>query len=270
MYFEKSWKDSSPNLVIRIHRPNLNQTLEELFMTDIEMFDLDIYKFLVKSIISGCNIIISGKGGSGKTTLMRNLINRIPEDLSITSNEETAELNLSHPNVIQREILNNRNKDKNITLAKLTAHSLVMSNDVVVIGELKGEEAMVFFDAVSTGHRGYATVHSDSSKNTLDRLVTLMKRDISAQSYTDKYLRKLLAMSVDVVIFMKNFKIHEIAEVIYDEEIQDVRYNILFEFKVDRYENGKSIGHFEKVNDAINKVKEKVELSTTEIERVLL
>lgn len=261
---------SSPNLVIRIHRPNLNQTLEELFMTDIEMFDLDIYKFLVKLIISGCNIIISGKGGSGKTTLMRNLINRIPEDLSITSNEETAELNLSHPNVIQREILNNRNKDKNITLAKLTAHSLVMSNDVVVIGELKGEEAMVFFDAVSTGHRGYATVHSDSSKNTLDRLVTLMKRDISAQSYTDKYLRKLLAMSVDVVIFMKNFKIHEIAEVIYDEEIQDVRYNILFEFKVDRYENGKSIGHFEKVNDAINKVKEKLELSTTEIERVLL
>lgn len=261
---------SSPNLVIRIHRPNLNQTLEELFMTDIEMFDLDIYKFLVKSIISGCNIIISGKGGSGKTTLMRNLINRIPEDLSITSNEETAELNLSHPNVIQREILNNRNKDKNITLAKLTAHSLVMSNDVVVIGELKGEEAMVFFDAVSTGHRGYATVHSDSSKNTLDRLVTLMKRDISAQSYTDKYLRKLLAMSVDVVIFMKNFKIHEIAEVIYDEEIQDVRYNILFEFKVDRYENGKSIGHFEKVNDAINKVKEKIELSTAEIERVLL
>lgn len=261
---------SSPNLVIRIHRPNLNQTLEELFMSDIEMFDLDIYKFLVKSIISGCNVIISGKGGSGKTTLMRNLINRIPEDLSITSNEETAELNLSHPNVIQREILNNRNKDKNITLAKLTAHSLVMSNDVVVIGELKGEEAMVFFDAVSTGHRGYATVHSDSSKNTLDRLVTLMKRDISAQSYTDKYLRKLLAMSVDVVIFMKNFKIHEIAEVIYDEEIQDVRYNILFEFKVDRYENGKSIGHFEKVNDAINKVKEKIELSTTEIERVLL
>lgn len=260
---------SAPNLVIRIHRPTLNQTLEKLFMTDVEMFDLDIYKFLTKSIISGCNIIISGKGGSGKTTLMRNLINRIPEDLSITSNEETAELNLSHPNVIQREILNNRNKDKNITLAKLTAHSLVMSNDVVVIGELKGEEAMGFFDAVSTGHRGYATVHSDSSKNTLDRLVTLMKRDVSAQSYTDKYLRKLLAMSVDVVVFMKNFKVHEIAEVIYDEELQDVRYNILFEFKVDRYENGKSIGHFEKVNNPIDKVKEKIELSTLEIERVL-
>lgn len=128
---------NSPNLVIRIHRPEMLQTLEELFITNIEMMNLEIYKFLVKSIIAGCNIIISGKGGSGKTTLMRNLINRIPEDLSITSNEETAELYSTHPNIIQREILKNRNEDKNITLATLTAHSLVMSNDVVVIGELK-------------------------------------------------------------------------------------------------------------------------------------
>ena len=141
---------SSPNLVIRIHRPEMLQSMEELFITNIEMMDLEIYKFLIKAIISGCNIIISGKGGSGKTTLMRNLINKIPEDLSITSNEETAELYSTHPNIIQREILKNRNADKNITLAKLTAHSLVMSNDVVVIGELKGEEAMVFFDAVAT------------------------------------------------------------------------------------------------------------------------
>lgn len=135
----------SPNLVIRIHRPETLQTLEELFVSNIEMMNLEIYKFLIKSIISGCNIIISGKGGSGKTTLMRNLINRIPEDLSITSNEETAELFSTHPNIIQREILKNRNEDKNITLEKLTAHSLVMSNDVVVIGELKGRRSYGVF-----------------------------------------------------------------------------------------------------------------------------
>lgn len=258
----------SPNLVIRIHRPEQLQTLEELFISNIEMLDLEIYKFLVKAIVSGCNMVISGKGGSGKTTLMRNLINKIPEDLSITSNEETAELYSTHPNIIQREILKNRDQDKNITLAKLTSHSLVMSNDVVVIGELKGEEAMVFFDAVATGHRGYATVHSDSSKNTIDRLVTLMKRDANSQSYTDKYLRKLLAMSVDVVVFMKNFKVHEISEVIFNEETQDVEYNSLFEFKVERYEDGKSIGHFEKINEPIGRCKEKIELSEYEIERV--
>ena len=267
--FDTTSNISSPNLVIRIHRPEMLQTLEELFISNIEMIDIEIYRFLIKSVIAGCNIIISGKGGSGKTTLMRNLINRIPEDLSITSNEETAELYSTHPNIIQREILKNRNKDKNITLSKLTAHSLVMSNDVVVIGELKGEEAMVFFDAVSTGHRGYATVHSDSSTNTIDRLVTLMKRDSNAQNYTDKYLRKLLSLSIDIVVFMKNFKVHEIAEVLYDDEMQDVKYNILFEFKVIRYEEGKSIGYFEKVNEPIGRAREKIELSEYEIERVL-
>ena len=251
----------SPNLVIRIHRPENLQTLEELCMTEIEMFDFQIYCFLIKAIKAGGNIFISGKGGSGKTTLMRNLINRIPENLSITSNEETAELYSTHPNIIQREILNNRSEDKNVTLAKLTSHSLVMSNDVVVIGELKGEEAMVFLDAVSTGHRGYATVHSDSSLNTIDRLVTLMKRDVKAQSYSDKYLRKLLAMSIDVVIFMKNFKVHEISEVLYNKEKDDVEYNPLFEFDVERYENNKSIGKFKKINEPKGRIKEKILLS---------
>lgn len=252
---------SSPNLVIRIHRPENIKTMEELFTTDIEMFNLEIYKFLINAIKAGGNIIISGKGGSGKTTLMRNLINKIPEDLSITSNEETAELYSSHPNIIQREILKNRNDNKNITLAQLTAHSLVMSNDVVVIGELKGEEAMVFFDAVSTGHRGYATVHSDSSLNTIDRLVTLMKRDSKAQSYTDKYLRKLLSMSVDLVIFMKNFKIHEISEVMYNKETDDVEYNTLFKFETEKYEAGKSLGKFVTLNEPMGRIKEKIELS---------
>lgn len=128
---------------------------------------------------------------------------------------------------------------------------------------------MIFVDAISTGHVGYATVHSDSSINTIDRLVTLMKRDSNAQGYSDKYLRKLLSSSIDIVIFMKNFKVHEIAEVLYDEEIQDVEYNILFKFKVDRYENGKSIGTFEKVNEPLGRVKEKVDLSEYEIERIL-
>lgn len=134
----------SPNLVIRIHRPDKSKNLEELFITDIEMLDLNMYNFLNKAMFAGCNIIISGKGGSGKTTLMRNLINIIPENLSITSNEESAELYSTHPNIIQREILKNRSEDKNITLEKLTAHSLVMSNDVLVVGELKRSRSYAF------------------------------------------------------------------------------------------------------------------------------
>lgn len=247
----------APSLVIRIHRPNGIKSLEELASNETQMINDDIYNFLEKSMIAGCNIVISGKGGSGKTTLMRNLINKIPDNLSITSCEETAEIYSTHPNIIQREILNNRNKDKNITLEMLTKHSLVMSNDVIVVGELKGEEAMSFFDAVSTGHRGYATVHADSSKATVDRLVTLMKRDIKAQMYTDKYLRKLLAQSLDCVVYMNNFKTQEIVEIGYDDELDDIVYNPLFEFKLDRYENGRSIGKFKKLNSPKWRIKAK-------------
>lgn len=260
---------TSPNLVIRIHRPNGMQALEDLLMTSAEMINVDIYKFLSEAIIAGCNIVISGKGGSGKTTLMRTLINKIPEDLSITANEETAELYSTHPNLIQREILSNRVGDKNITLEKLTAHSLVMSNDVIVIGELKGAEAMSFFDAVSTGHRGYATVHADSSESTVDRLVTLMKRDSKAQMYSNDYLTKLLSMSLDLIVYMNNFKVQEIAEVVYNKEDEKIEYNLLYEFEVEKIENGKSIGRFKKVNNPIGTVKRKIEISKPEIERCL-
>ncbi len=260
---------ANPNLVIRIHRPNGLQALEDLWMTSAEMINIDIYKFLSEAIIAGCNIVISGKGGSGKTTLMRTLINKIPENLSITANEETAELYSTHPNLIQREILSNRVGDKNITLEKLTKHSLVMSNDVIVIGELKGAEAMSFFDAVSTGHRGYATVHADSSESTIDRLVTLMKRDEKAQMYSNDYLTKLLSMSLDLVIYMNNFKVQEIAEVLYDREKEEIKYNLLYKFEIEKIENGKSIGKFKKVNEPIGSVKRKIELNADEIKRCL-
>ena len=259
----------APSLVIRIHRPDGISKLEDLSSDDIQMLNPEIQEFLHKAMIAGLNIVISGKGGSGKTTLMRTLINKIPENLSITSCEETAELYSTHPNIIQREILRDREKDKNVTLADLTSHALVMSNDCIVVGELKGEEAMSFFDAISTGHRGYATVHSDSSKSTADRLVTLMKRDTKAQMYSDKYLRKLLATSLDLVIYMSNFKVQEITEVLYDKETDDISYNPLYEFKVERYEKGKSIGKFKKLNKPTNKIKEKIDLSKLEIERIM-
>ena len=128
---------------------------------------------------------------------------------------------------------------------------------------------MVFFDAVSTGHRGYATVHSDSSKNTVERLVTLMKRDNKAQMYTDQYLRKLLSFSLDLIIYMDHFKIQEIVEVAYDEEQNDITYQSLYEFKLDHYENGKALGKFKRISKPVGKVKRKLDLNKLEIERLM-
>lgn len=221
----------SPSLVIRIHRPETNISLEELCYK-YKMFDKSIYEFLIEAIESELNIVIAGKGGSGKTTLLRAIINQIPDTVSITSNEETAELYCKHGNMIQREIIKNRSKG-NILLEDLTRQALVMSNDAIVIGEIKGAEAMAFFDGISTGHIGYATVHADSSTLVMDRLVTLIKKDVLAQQYSDRYLKNLLAQSLDVIIYMKNFKIQEISTVKYIKD-DEINCSLVFELKEEK------------------------------------
>lgn len=220
----------SPSIVIRIHRNDVNINLERAFIVD-EMIDANIYMLLNEAILNEKNIIICGKGGSGKTTLLKALINKIPDNMAITTNEETMELFIEGKNVIQREILDNREESKKITLEKLTKHSLVMSNDVIIIGELKGSEALVFFDSIATGHMGITTVHSDSVYNTIDRLITLIKRDTKAQTYKEDFINQMLSNSINYIIFMKNYKVNEIAEVHYDRQKRETIIKVILTYK---------------------------------------
>lgn len=219
----------SPSIVIRIHRNNTKVNLESLFLVE-DMLDGQVYRLLCEAVSNRKNIVICGKGGSGKTTLLRALINKLPDELAITTNEETMELFIEGKNVIQREILDNREESKKITLEKLTRHSLVMSNDVIIIGELKGKEALVFFDSIATGHMGLTTVHSDSVYNTIDRLITLIKRDNKAHSYKESFINQMLASSINYIIFMKDYKINEVAEVSYDRSKQETLIKVLYKY----------------------------------------
>lgn len=219
-----------PSLVIRIHRKNIIANLEKLFV-QYNMLDKDSYKIIKNQITHMNNIILCGKGGSGKTTLLKALIQRIPDEVAITTNEETAELYLENRNIIQRECILNRTENKNVDLEQLSRHSLVMSNDVIIIGELKGAEANSFFDSISTGHIGIATVHADSVTNTIDRLITLIKKDIKAQYYTEGFLRRFLCSSIDYIIFMKDFKVNEISRIILNEANGNIEYDILYRIK---------------------------------------
>lgn len=221
---------SGPSLVVRIHRKNKDFNLEKLYVK-YNMLDKQSYLILKKQINCMQNIIICGKGGSGKTTLLKALITRIPKPISITTNEETAELYLADRNVIQRETILNRTENKNVDLEQLSRHSLVMSNDVIIIGELKGAEANCFFDAISTGHTGLATVHADSVINTIDRLITLIKKDIKAQHYTEEFLRRFLASSIDYIVFMRNFKINQISKLQLNDDTNKIEYINLYKVK---------------------------------------
>ncbi|MBR5227417.1 MAG: CpaF family protein [Clostridia bacterium] len=135
---------NGPSLVIRIHRKECISSLEELLLKT-DMLDVDKYKILIQITKDLKNIIICGKGGSGKTTLLKALLNNLPKDIALTTNEETAELYLNNRNIIQRECLLNRKQDKAIDLEKLTRHCLVMSNDVIVLGEIKRSRGKCVF-----------------------------------------------------------------------------------------------------------------------------
>ena len=203
----------SPSLVIRIHRNSKKVNLRKL--VNYKMFDRKIESKIIEYIKLGKNIVISGKGGSGKTTLLRAIINQIDDNTAISTNEESTELFISNKNVIQREIVSDR-KNNNITLETLTKESLITSNDIIVIGELKGGEAIVFFDAISTGHIGYATVHSNNAYNTLNRLSMLAKRSATTSAIDVNFIKTLFASSIDVIIHLKNFKITNILEIKYN------------------------------------------------------
>ena len=218
------------SIVVRIHKDNDTKTLESLFAKDY-MLSKEQYMFLDNSVKQLKNILIVGKGGSGKTTLLRALIDKLPKDIAICTNEETAELYITNRNIIQREVLMRKTEEQSIDLEKLTRHSLVMSNDVIIIGELKGKEASMFFDAISTGHVGYTTIHADSVENSIDRLIVLIKKDIKAQGYTDIFLRRFIISSIDYVVYMKEYKIEEIASLEYDERENRIKKNTIFENK---------------------------------------
>ena len=218
---------NSSSLVIRIHRLDSATNLETLFLQD-GMLDGKSYKIISDIIKNEKNVILSGKGGSGKTTLLREIINKLPDEKAITISEETAELYIKNKNVIEREILENREENKKINLEKLLRHSLVMSNDVLVVGELKGSETAVFLDAISTGHIGLGTVHSDSVKNTLDRLITLVKRDKRCLEYSEDFVARLLASSIDYFIYLENFRVYEIASVSFDRKTMSVKIESIY------------------------------------------
>ncbi len=200
------------NLIIRIHRFS-NYNLNDLYKK--KMLDEKSLKELRYIINNRYSTIIAGKGGSGKTTLLRTILTTFPDIIPMTVCEETSELFIENKNIIQREIGMNKINNR-IDLKTLLKHSLVMSNDIIVVGELKGEETSVFFDAINTGHIGFSTVHADSIFTVIDRLVLLCKRDIKAQKYDEEFIKKILYSCINCIIFMKDYKIEEIGNIEYD------------------------------------------------------
>jgi len=211
---------------ISIRKPTTGFLLSDLMI--VGMIDEALYSHLKESIAARDTIVIAGKGGSGKTTLLGALINEVPIGERGLLIQETNEIAVLHPDVISQLIkISAVEGNKDYTLFDLTRFGLLMSLDRMFIGELKDREAFDFFNAVFTGHCGsLASVHSNSAEETVDRLVLLMKR--ADTNLSGDYLKELLVSSLNQIIYMQDYKVHEIVRVQGYDAAKGVIYQRLF------------------------------------------
>src|ERR1700731_54782 len=134
---------------------------------------LEAAAFLRASVVARANLLISGGSSSGKTTLLNALATAIPEDERIVTIEEAAELRLPQGPVCRLECI--QAGEKTMTLRQLVRHAVRMRPDRLVVGEVRGGEALDMLQAMNTGHDGaMSTIHANSPRDALSRMETLM------------------------------------------------------------------------------------------------
>jgi pilus assembly protein CpaF len=149
---------------------------------------------------SGLNTIISGGTGSGKTTLLNVLSSFIPPDERIITIEDSAELQLQQPHVVRLETRPANLEGKGeVTQRELVKNCLRMRPDRIILGEIRGGEAIDMLTAMNTGHDGsLATVHANNTRDALARFETMV--GIGMPNMTPRAIRETIARALDVIV----------------------------------------------------------------------
>lgn len=222
---------------------------QEIQMKDLISYgslDEETAFFLRRLVQAKYNIFISGGTGSGKTTFLNVLSNYIPRDERIITIEDSAELQIKNiPNLVRLETRNANSEGKNeITIRDLIKSALRMRPDRIVVGEVRGEEAIDMLQAMATGHDGsMSTGHSNSSVDMLSRIemMVLMGMELPLNA-----VRRQIATSIDVIVHLgrlrdKSRKVLEIVEVA-GYEGGEIQLNPLYRFQEDGEEDGRIHG----------------------------
>ena len=160
----------------------------------------DIAEMLEMCVSARLNILISGGTGAGKTTLLNALSAYIPEDERIVTIEDSAELQLQQPHVVRLETRPPNIEDKGeVTQRDLVRNALRMRPDRIVIGEVRGGEAIDMLQAMNTGHDGsLTTIHANTPRDALARLETMIQ--MTGMRLSDRAMRQQVAAALDLVV----------------------------------------------------------------------
>jgi pilus assembly protein CpaF len=156
---------------------------------------------VLRGVISArLNIVISGGTGAGKTTLLNIVSSFIPRDERIVTIEDSAELQLQQPHVVRLETRSPNIEGRGeVTQRDLVRNSLRMRPDRIVIGEVRGAEALDMLQAMNTGHDGsLTTVHANTPRDAFGRIETMVS--LAGLTFPVKALRAQMAAAINVVI----------------------------------------------------------------------
>lgn len=235
-----------------------------LTMKDLILFGSitkEAAEFLRDLVKAGYNIFISGGTGSGKTTFLNILSEFIPKDERIITIEDSAELQLSHiQNLVSLETRNaNIEGCKAISIRDLIKSALRMRPDRIIVGEVRGGEAIDMMQALNTGHSGsLSTGHANSTRDMLYRLETmvLMGIDLPLQA-----IRRQIASGIDIIIHLGRLRDHtrkvmEIVEII-GYENSEIKTKPLFEFiEQEKEKTEKVLGSLVKTGELMHREKQ--------------
>ena len=198
--------------------------------------------FLEKAVIRGANIFVSGGTSSGKTTMLNVLSGFIPQNLRVVCIEDSAELQITHiPNLVRMETRNATVEGcSEISIRDLIRNALRMRPDRIIVGEVRGGEAMDMLQAFNTGHDGsLSTGHANSATDMLLRLEAMV---LMGTNLPIGAIRRQIATGIDLIVHLERGrsgkrKVVEIMEIL-GMDGEEIRKGELFGMQED--EKGRS------------------------------
>lgn len=165
----------------------------------------DIARILKACVRGRINIIVAGGTGSGKTTLLNVISNFIPENERIITIEDAAELKLQQDHVVTLESRPPNIEGKgHISIRDLVINSLRMRPDRIVVGEVRGGEALDMLQSMNTGHDGsLTTIHSNSPRDTLSRLETMVM--MAGMELPSRAIREQISSAINLIVYCARF-----------------------------------------------------------------
>ncbi|CAM2164787.1 type IV secretion system protein VirB11 [Burkholderia latens] len=206
---------------VSFNKPTPEQVAEEAARTDFRRLDAadvellallhagKVKDFLRRAVQLKRNIVVSGKTGSGKTTLVRSACEEVPKDEHIATIEDVHELML--PNHSEVTNLFYGEGGGRVSALECVAACMRITPDRIFLAELRGGEAWVYVNALNTDHGGgITTTHANGAVESFDRIATLIKNSEVGSTLSMEAIKHVLYTTIDIVLYMRNRKVVQV------------------------------------------------------------